>query len=36
VLGHQAPTSTTVYLRLALEDLRPVALDIPAISEALS
>ena len=36
VLGHQAPTSTTVYLRLAMEDLRTVALDIPMIPEALS
>jgi len=36
VLGHQAPTSTTVYLRLAMEDLRTVALDIPLRPEALS
>lgn len=36
ILGHQAPKSTAVYLRLAMEDLRTVALDIPARSEVLS
>jgi integrase len=36
VLGHQAPKSTTVYLRLAMDDLRTVALDIPLSMEALS
>ena len=36
VLGHQAPTSTTVYLRLAMEDLRTVALEVPFTLEALS
>jgi site-specific recombinase XerD len=34
VLGHQAPTSTTIYLRLAMEDLRTVALEIPVTLEA--
>lgn len=29
VLGHRAPESTAVYLRLAIDDLRTVALDIP-------
>ncbi len=30
VLGHRSPESTTVYLRLATEDLRTVALAVPA------
>ncbi len=30
VLGHRSPESTTVYLRLATEDLRTVALPVPA------
>jgi integrase len=29
VLGHQAPESTSVYLRLAVEDLREVGLPVP-------
>jgi integrase/recombinase XerD len=33
ILGHQAPQSTTAYLRLAMDDLRTVALDIPVIPE---
>jgi site-specific recombinase XerD len=30
LLGHQSPESTTVYLRLAAEDLRTVALPVPS------
>ena len=30
VLGHRSPESTTAYLRLATEDLRTVALPVPA------
>jgi len=30
LLGHQSPESTTVYLRLASEDLRTVALPVPS------
>ena len=30
VLGHRAADSTWVYLKLATEDLRAVALEIPA------
>jgi len=30
LLGHQSPESTTVYLRLATEDLRTVALPVPS------
>ena len=30
VLGHRSPESTAVYLRLATEDLRSVALPVPA------
>jgi len=30
LLGHRSPESTCVYLRLAVEDLRDVALDLPA------
>lgn len=30
VLGHRSPESTAVYLRLATEDLRTVALPVPA------
>jgi site-specific recombinase XerD len=30
VLGHRTLESTAVYLRLAVEDLRDVALDLPA------
>jgi integrase len=29
VLGHRSPESTAAYLRLAIDDLRTVALDIP-------
>jgi site-specific recombinase XerD len=29
VLGHRSPASTTAYLRLAIDDLRTIALDIP-------
>jgi integrase len=29
LLGHRSPTSTSVYLKLATEDLRSVALEIP-------
>jgi len=29
VLGHRSPESTTAYLRLAIEDLRTVALPVP-------
>ena len=36
VLGHQKPTSTTVYLRLGMDDLRAVGLDIPLSSEVRS
>jgi site-specific recombinase XerD len=30
LLGHRSAESTCVYLRLAVEDLREVALDLPA------
>jgi integrase/recombinase XerD len=30
VLGHRSAASTAVYLKLATEDLRAVALEIPA------
>ena len=30
VLGHRSERSTAVYLKLATEDLRSVALDLPA------
>ena len=33
ILGHQAPQSTTAYLRLAIDDLRTVALDVPVTPE---
>lgn len=33
VLGHRSPESTCVYLRLAVEDLRSVPLDLPAAYE---
>jgi site-specific recombinase XerD len=29
ILGHRSASSTTVYLKLATEDLRAVALEIP-------
>jgi integrase len=29
-LGHRRPSSTSVYLRLAVDDLRPVGLPVPA------
>jgi hypothetical protein len=29
VLGHRAPDSTFVYLKLATEDLRAIGLEIP-------
>jgi len=31
ILGHRNTTSTTVYLRLDVEDLRPVALPVPRV-----
>jgi integrase/recombinase XerD len=33
ILGHQVPHSTTAYLRLAMDDLRTVALDVPVAPE---
>lgn len=33
VLGHRNPESTCVYLRLAIDDLRSVALEVPAYPE---
>lgn len=30
VLGHRSERSTTAYLKLATEDLRSVALELPA------
>lgn len=33
LLGHRSPESTAVYLRLATDDLREVALHVPASSE---
>jgi integrase/recombinase XerD len=33
LLGHQVPHSTTAYLRLAMDDLRTVALDVPLAPE---
>ena len=35
VLGHRSPESTNIYLKLATDDLRAVALDVPG-SEVLS
>lgn len=32
LLGHRSAESTCVYLRLAVEDLREVALDLPAVT----
>ena len=29
LLGHRAPSSTSVYLKLATEDLRSVGLEVP-------
>jgi site-specific recombinase XerD len=29
LLGHRSPKSTTVYLKLATEDLRAISLEIP-------
>lgn len=34
LLGHRTPESTGVYIRLTTEDLREVALNVPALSEA--
>lgn len=34
VLGHRCPESTTVYLRLAVEDLREVGLPVPEKGES--
>lgn len=34
VLGHRSAASTTPYLKLATEDLRRVALEIPAEVQA--
>ena len=31
VLGHRASTSTAVYLKLATDDLRKIALDVPEV-----
>src|ERR1035441_10002412 len=33
-LGHQAVSSTAVYLRLAIEDLRDVGLEVPKAASA--
>jgi integrase len=33
LLGHRTPESTGVYIRLTTEDLREVALHVPAVSE---
>jgi len=33
ILGHRSPESTEVYLRLSIDDLRDVALPMPAASE---
>jgi len=33
VLGHRSASSTSVYLKLATEDLREVALEIPGLAE---
>ena len=33
ILGHRSPESTGVYIRLATEDLREVALNVPTLSE---
>ena len=33
VLGHRSASSTSVYLKLATEDLRDVALEIPGLAE---
>jgi len=34
LLGHRTPESTAVYIRLTIEDLREVALNVPAPAEA--
>jgi len=31
VLGHRASASTAVYLKLATDDLRKIALDVPEV-----
>lgn len=36
VLGHRSAASTSVYLKLATEDLRSVALEIPGLAEEMS
>ena len=33
LLGHRSPESTAVYIRLATDDLREVALPVPAFTE---
>ena len=33
ILGHRSPESTGIYIRLATEDLREVALNVPTFSE---
>jgi integrase/recombinase XerD len=33
ILGHRAITSTTGYLRLAMEDMRSIGLEVPSIEE---
>lgn len=33
ILGHRATASTTIYLRLAMDDLRSVGLDVPSTEE---
>ena len=33
VLGHRSASSTSVYLKLAIEDLRDVALEIPGLAQ---
>jgi site-specific recombinase XerD len=33
LLGHRSTESTCVYLRLAVEDLREVALNLPAAAD---
>jgi integrase/recombinase XerD len=34
ILGHRSSASTNVYLKLAIEDLRGVGLDVPSIAGA--
>jgi site-specific recombinase XerD len=34
ILGHRSAAQTRIYLKLATEDLRDVALELPVLEEA--